>query len=79
MDELTLKAIESRNTEAIIRMGNDNIDSPPSILALLAAIDEIGAEGPLVTGHSNSYAITGGGADYTTSYFTMLFRRQSEE
>lgn len=79
MDEITLKAIESRNTEAIIRMGNDNIDSPPSILALLAAMDEIGAAGPLVTGHSNSYVITGGGADYTTSYFTMLFRRPLEE
>ncbi len=79
MDEITLKAIESRNTEAIIRMGNDNIDSPPSILSLLAAMDEIGASGPLVTGHSNSYAIAGGGADYTTSYFTMLFRQPLEE
>jgi len=79
MDEITLKAIESRNTDEIIRMGNDNIDSPPSILALLAAMDKIGAAGPMVTGHSNSYVITGGGADYTTSYFTMLFRRQLEE
>lgn len=79
MDEITLKAIKMRNTEAIIRMGNDNIDSPPSILALLAVMDEIGAAGPLVTGHSNSYAITGDGADYTTSYFTMLFRQQLEE
>lgn len=79
MDEITLKAIESRNTEAIIRMGNDNIDSPPSILALLSAMGDIGAEGPLVTGHSNSYEITGGGADYTTSYFTMLFRSPLKE
>jgi len=79
MDEITLKAIESRDENALIMMGNDNIDSPPSILTLLAAMDGIGAEGPQVTGHSNSYVITGGGADYTTSYYTMLFRRRLDK
>ncbi len=79
MDEITLKAIESRDTKAIIRMGNDNIDSPPSILTLLSAMDVLGAEGPLVTGHSNSFIIAGGGAGYTTSYYTMIFRRNSDE
>lgn len=79
MDGITLKAIESRDTQSLIRMGNDNIDSPPSILALLSSMDGLGAEGPLVTGHSNSFIIAGGGADYTTSYYTMLFRRQLDE
>lgn len=79
MDEITLKAIEARDTQVIIRMGNDNIDSPPSILTLLSIMDRLGAEGPLVTGHSNSFIIAGGGADYTTSYYTMLFRRNLDE
>ena len=79
MDEITLKAIEVRDTQALIRMSNDNIDSPPSILTLLSAMDGLGAEGPLVTGHSNSFIIAGGGADYTTSYYTMLFGRNSNE
>lgn len=79
MDEITLKAIESRDENSLIRMGNDNIDSPPSILTLLEAMDGIGAVGPQVTGHSNSYVITGSGADYTTSYYTMLFRQRLDK
>ena len=75
MDEITLKAIESRDTLALIKMNNDNLDSPPSILTLLSAMDDIGAVGPDVIGHDNSYGITGTSADYTTSYYTMLFRR----
>jgi AmmeMemoRadiSam system protein B len=75
MDRITLDAIISRDTFSISRMGNDNIDSPPSILSLLCAMDEIGAIGPEVTDHDNSFGITGIGAEYTTSYFTMFFRR----
>lgn len=79
MDEITLDAIHSRNTRAISKMTNDNIDSPPSILTLLSIIDKLGAVGPEVTGHDNSSNIAGGGADYTTSYYTMLFRKTVEE
>ncbi|MGE5614602.1 MAG: AmmeMemoRadiSam system protein B [Bacillota bacterium] len=75
MDKITLDAIISRDAAAISRMGNDNIDSPPSILSLLCIMDEIGAIGPEITAHDNSFGITGGGAECTTSYFTMFFRR----
>ncbi len=75
MDEITLQAIKSRDTLAIIKMNNDNLDSPPSILSLLSVMDEMDAKGPDVIGHNNSYGITGISADYTTSYYTMLFRR----
>ncbi len=75
MDEMTLAAISSRNFDELGRMNNDNLDSPPSILTLLSAMDDIGAVGPDVIGHDNSYGITGTSADYTTSYYTMLFRR----
>lgn len=75
MDAITLNAIESRDTLSLIKMNNDNLDSPPSILTLLSAMDNICAAGPHVIGHDNSYGITGSSADYTTSYYTMLFRR----
>ena len=75
MDKITLDAVISRDTASISRMGNDNIDSPPSILALLSIMDEIGAIGPEITAHDNSFGISGSGAECTTSYFTMFFRR----
>jgi AmmeMemoRadiSam system protein B len=75
MDAITLEAIESRDTLALIRMTNDNLDSPPSILTLLSAMDGVGAVGPDVIGHNNSFGISGTSPDYTTSYYTMLFRR----
>jgi AmmeMemoRadiSam system protein B len=75
MDKITLEAILSRDTISISRMGNDNIDSPPSILSLLFVMDEIGAIGPEIIAHDNSFGITGTGAECTTSYFTMFFRR----
>ena len=74
MDDITWAAIESRDIQAISIMGNDNLDSPPSIIALLGAMGEAGAQGPEKSGHSNSSIIAGGGADYTTSYFTMFYR-----
>jgi hypothetical protein len=56
-------------------MGNDNLDSPPAIIALISAMTELEASAPEVAGHGNSSDITGSGADYTTSYLTMLYRR----
>lgn len=75
MDEETLAAIKSKDITVISKMGNDNLDSPPSIVALLSAMEKIGATDPEVLAHGNSSDITGSGADYTTSYYTMLFRR----
>ncbi len=73
MDEITLEALKSMDTEKISRMGNDNLDSPSSIIALLTAMKAADAEDFRLLGHSNSSRITGSGADYTTSYFTALF------
>ncbi len=74
MDEISLDAINSWDIDKLSKMGNDNLDSPPSIISLLSAMDTIGATDIEVTGHSNSSRITGGGYDYTTSYYTMFFR-----
>lgn len=74
MDEKTLKAIKAFDIKSISMMGNDNLDSPPSIIVLLSAMKELRATSLEVTGHDNSSVIAGKGADYTTSYFTLLFR-----
>jgi MEMO1 family protein len=73
MDEITLNAINTRNLKQIRSMGNDNMDSPPSIITLLSAMNAIGADKLKVLGHSNSDRIANSDTGYTTSYFTMVF------
>lgn len=75
MDVETLKAIQLNDINAISMMGNDNLDSPPSIMTLLSAMEKIDATDPEVLAHGNSSSITGSGYNYTTSYYTMLYRR----
>ena len=62
--------------QALGRMGNDNLDSAPTILHQLTAMDAMSAVNIELTGHNNSSRITQSGYDYTTSYFTMFFRKQ---
>ncbi len=73
MDELTLKVIENRDLQTMSRMGNDNLDSPPAVISLLASMDAAGAEKFIVLGHNNSARISGANTGSTTSYFTMVF------
>jgi AmmeMemoRadiSam system protein B len=76
MDIITWDAIRSWDMQALGRMGNDNLDSAPTILALMTAMDAMSAVNIELTGHNNSSRITQSGYDYTTSYFTMFFRKQ---
>lgn len=73
MDEITLEAIKKRDLKKIRQMNNDNLDSPPSIITLLSAMDAVKAENITVIDHSNSDKIAGTKAKETTSYFTILF------
>lgn len=74
MDEATLDAICSWDLDRLGMMNNDNLDSVPSAITLLTAMDALGARDIAVTGHNNSSRITGSGHDFTTSYYTMFFR-----
>ena len=73
MDEITRRALEDRNIQQINCMNNDFMDSPASIITLLAAMDEVKAYNQKMLNHSNSAIIAGNGYDYTTSYFTYVF------
>ncbi|MDP4092969.1 MAG: AmmeMemoRadiSam system protein B [Bacillota bacterium] len=73
MDEITLKAIKERDLNSISNMGNDNLDSPPSLICFLSAMKAAGAENFDVAEHNNSDKLTGSKTNSTTSYFSMLF------
>lgn len=75
MDIVTLEAIEAYDIDSVYAMDNDNLDSPPSVIALLSAMEGLNSSDLVVLDHGNSSDITGGGADYTTSYYTILFNR----
>lgn len=79
MDSITLDAIKRRDIRAISKMTNDNLDSPPSIISLLTAMDSMGAGDMLLIENNNSAKITGQSPDYTTSYFTMLFSKTDSD
>lgn len=74
-DEQTLEAIRSRDFEKISRMTNDHLDSPPSVIALLSAMDNAGADKMEVLAHNNSARIAKADGNYTTSYFTLIFSK----
>lgn len=73
MDVITWEAIENRDLQKINRMTNDNLDSPPSMITLLTAMEKTGAVRLQLLEHSNSAKITGQSPENTTSYFTILF------
>ncbi|MCX8130499.1 MAG: AmmeMemoRadiSam system protein B [Clostridia bacterium] len=73
MDDISLEAIKKRDLKQIRQMNNDNMDSPPSIITLLSAMNTLNADRFSLLEHSNSDRISGTKAKETTSYFTMVF------
>ncbi|HEY9059493.1 MAG TPA: AmmeMemoRadiSam system protein B [Pseudobacteroides sp.] len=76
MDEITLKAIKGWDIEAISKMTNDNMDSPPSIMTFLTIMKGIGTSELVLLGHDNSARIAKTYSDSTTSYFTAVYQRK---
>lgn len=73
MDEISIKSIENRDLHLIYSFNNDYLDSPPSLIALLSALDVNGPSPMKILDHSNSDIIAGTRNDETTSYFTVVF------
>ncbi|NLK73133.1 MAG: AmmeMemoRadiSam system protein B [Clostridiales bacterium] len=73
MDLVTIKAIEKRDLLAISHMGNDNLDSPPTIITVLEMMNKVNANGFKVLDHSNSSKMSGTYSRSNTSYYTLLF------
>lgn len=79
MDQITLEAIKSQDLTALSRMSNDHLDSPPSIIALLSAMEKAEAKSMKILDHSNSARIAGEKSDSTTSYFSIVFSKKHDK
>ncbi|MBT6254037.1 AmmeMemoRadiSam system protein B [Candidatus Uhrbacteria bacterium] len=73
LDEITLDAIEGRDSALISQMNSDYLDSPPSLITLFAAMDAANANDHTLLQHTNSAVIEDKEVASTTSYFTILF------
>jgi len=72
-DAQTLPLIEAMDLSALMRLGPDHIDSPGSLSLLMLVMRERSAEGPHLTGHTNSGIILQDDRIETTSYFTFTY------
>lgn len=75
-DVVTLQAIRDFDLPALMRMGPDHLDSPPSLGVLMLTMQQLGAAGPEVAGHTNSGILYGNDRIETTSYFTFKYRKK---
>ncbi|HZX47265.1 MAG TPA: AmmeMemoRadiSam system protein B [Clostridia bacterium] len=73
-DTVTLKAIEERDYARLLKMGDEYLDSPPSLVTLMKAMDKAGAGSMKVLHHSNSARILERDLEETTSYFTLIYQ-----
>jgi len=72
-DAETFNTIKSGNLEKLSMFGNDNLDSPTSIITLLSAMQAEGTSGFKLLEHSNAQRIVKLKSDSTTSYFTIMW------
>jgi len=72
-DKESFEAIKNFDFEKIYNFTNDNLDSPQSIIILLSALKQAGANNPNLIKNLNSEQISKSGSRETTSYFTILF------
>jgi AmmeMemoRadiSam system protein B len=72
-DAVTLKAIEGRDYTRLLKMGDEYLDSPSSLITLMKAMDRAGADSMTVLHHSNSAQVLGRDLEETTSYFTLIY------
>jgi AmmeMemoRadiSam system protein B len=73
-DAVTLKAIGERDYSRLLKMGDEYLDSPPSLVTLMKAMDKAGAASMTVLHHSNSARILERNLEETTSYFTLIYQ-----
>lgn len=72
-DQYTLKIINNFDYTNLFGLGNDYLDSPPSIALLLATMKKTVHTNSKLLKHTNSAEILGDAFVETTSYVTMVF------
>ncbi|MGI6686287.1 MAG: AmmeMemoRadiSam system protein B [Bacillota bacterium] len=72
-DKETIFALQTGNLGRIFTMGDDYLDSPPSIGVLFRAMHKLGMKNFTILNHTNSGILLGNKNMETTSYITLLF------
>jgi AmmeMemoRadiSam system protein B len=72
-DQITYQYIANFDTEKIMTLGSDYLDSPPSVVLLLCLMEVTGHQSVVKYLHSNSAELTNNLFAITTSYFTIGF------
>jgi AmmeMemoRadiSam system protein B len=75
-DGETLNSIKMRDYSKIVSYGNDNIDSPASLVLLMKSIEKLGDFEINVLNHSNSGILMNKPDSQTTSYFSIVFQQR---
>jgi AmmeMemoRadiSam system protein B len=76
-DKETIEAILNKDYPKINTFHNDNMDSPPSVSALLRITDMLGSN-KILWRNSNSFKIMGSDINNTTSYFELVFCKNGQ-
>jgi AmmeMemoRadiSam system protein B len=74
-DKITVKAMQSYDYTHIMRMNNDYLDSPSSIVLLLSLMKRMGTTNQIVFENTNSGRILSTPYVSTTSYFSIGFTK----
>ncbi len=74
-DILTLRAIRALDSGLLFTLGNDYLDSPPSIAVLLESMRALGNDEFVLVANTNSGALASDELLPTTSYFTGYYYR----
>lgn len=72
-DVITLQSMKGFDYASLLRMGNDNLDSPASLSLVLRWAQRAGLQDFQVLRNTNSGIILKNDSIETTSYFTLLF------
>ena len=73
-DKRTLALMQRFDYDQLFGLNNDYMDSPPSIVVFLMAMQDLGKSDFSVLQHTNSGIIQHNGTMETTSYFSLLFQ-----
>ena len=72
-DSETLKILEAFNIRQLFSLNSDYLDSPPSIAALLYAMQKVGKTNHKILQNTNSGILTNNHTSPTTSYFSIIY------
>ncbi len=72
-DAETRRFIQDRDYISIAKLGSDHLDSAPTLVTLLTALESFGSVEDVLVHHTNSGEYIGKVLDSSTSYLTYLF------